>query len=52
MIFLLTCFTIEIQCTVVTYYVFKDWEQKKYNKRFILNIGSTTDRVKRAKTNL
>ena len=35
-----------------TYYLFKDWESKKYNDRFILNIGSTTDRVKRAKTNL
>ena len=38
--------------SLISYYLFKDWESKKFNDRFILNIGSTTDRVKRAKTNL
>ena len=38
--------------TLISYYMFKEREQKKYNDRLILNIGSTTDRVKRAKTNL
>ena len=38
--------------TLISYYMFKEWEKKKYNDRLILNIGSTTDRVKRAKTNL
>ena len=38
--------------SLLTYYVFKDWQAKKYNNRRIITIGSTTDRVKRAKTNL
>jgi hypothetical protein len=38
--------------SLLTYYVFKDWQAKKYGDRRIITIGSTTDRVKRAKTNL
>tara|TARA_B100000989_G_scaffold289427_1_gene261252 strand:+ start:264 stop:827 length:564 start_codon:yes stop_codon:yes gene_type:complete len=38
--------------SLLTYYVFKDWEKKKYGDRRIITIGSTTDRVRRPKTNL
>ena len=38
--------------SLLTYYIFKDWEEKKYTTRRIINVGSTTDRVVRAKNNL
>lgn len=38
--------------SLLTYYLFKDWEEKGYSDRRIINIGSTTDRVVRAKNNL
>lgn len=38
--------------SLLTYYIFQDWQKKKYGDRRIITIGSTTDRVKRAKTNL
>ena len=38
--------------SLLTYYVFNDWQKKGYGKRRIVTVGSTTDRVRRAKTNL
>lgn len=38
--------------SVLAHKLFNDWQKKEYGQRRIINIGSTTDRVQRGKTNL